>query len=218
MSFDQILQPLLILELVILGLILAFLYYLEHTYSLLRKKRLETEKEFSETLKKANTRYQHTLEEASEKASQILSATQFVRSSIQEKIDRHLASLSEKSSVYLKNELSKITESSINQTKKELEKIQQQTLEQIKNFDKDIQKELADTHTSVNSEITNRLQQVQKDLESYKEEQIALVDQKIKKTVVEISEEVLGKAISLQDQEKLVIDALEEVKKQGAFR
>jgi len=66
--------------------------------------------------------------------------------------------------------------------------------------------------------LKEEYQKKEKELELYKVEALKKIDDQIYNVIQNISNEVLGKSISLQDHEQLIIDALEKAKKEGALR
>lgn len=61
------------------------------------------------------------------------------------------------------------------------------------------------------------LPQLEKELEAYKQNRLQQTDKIVAQIVQKASREIINKAISLEDHQSLVTDALEKAKKQGAF-
>jgi hypothetical protein len=58
---------------------------------------------------------------------------------------------------------------------------------------------------------------IQKELEEYKNERLKKADKQINSIIQEVAEEVLNKAIPLEDHQKLIIESLEKSRKEGLF-
>lgn len=65
--------------------------------------------------------------------------------------------------------------------------------------------------------IEEQLDMIQKDLDKYKEEQLQRINSNIYEILARASESVLGQAISLDLHQELIIRALEQAKREGAF-
>ena len=75
---------------------------------------------------------------------------------------------------------------------------------------------MVDDHAVAREGICTLLN-LQKDIEAYKESRYADAEESVKQIVQKVSQEVLNKSISLEDHQKMVIDALEKAKKEGVF-
>ena len=61
------------------------------------------------------------------------------------------------------------------------------------------------------------LPNMEKEIEAYKQARFKEAEAMVTKIVQKVSQEVLNKAINIEDHEKLVVDALEKAKKEGIF-
>ncbi len=61
------------------------------------------------------------------------------------------------------------------------------------------------------------LEKMHKRIEQYKEEELALFDQKVKKLIEEAAQDVLGQALTSQEQELLIEKALAKAKEEGVI-
>lgn len=88
---------------------------------------------------------------------------------------------------------------------------------EINDFKNALEAETINIEKAVGQKIAVRYDEVKKEVESYKEKQIAGVDQKINKAIVEITQKLLSKTINAREHQDLVLKALEEARKNGLF-
>ena len=88
---------------------------------------------------------------------------------------------------------------------------------EIKDFKNALETETINIEKAVGEKIASRYDEVRQEVEDYKAKQIAAVDQKINKVLLEIAQNLLGKTINARDHQELVIKALEEAKQNGLF-
>lgn len=88
---------------------------------------------------------------------------------------------------------------------------------EIKDFKNALETETINIEKAVGEKLAVRYDEVKQEVEDYKAKQIAAVDQKINKILVEIAQNLLGKTLNARDHQDLVIKALEEAKQNGLF-
>lgn len=91
------------------------------------------------------------------------------------------------------------------------------TLEEIKKFKYIIEQETIASQEMISKKINHEYSLAKKDIETYKQSQLIIVDERIYQILEKVSTLVMGKAISLSDHEALVIDSLEKAKKEAIF-
>ncbi len=82
---------------------------------------------------------------------------------------------------------------------------------------RDISGEMSKTYKSAEETLARIIKEAQKEIENYKREKMEEIDQKIYKILIEISRNVIGKAIDFSTHEELIIQALNQAKKDGLF-
>lgn len=80
---------------------------------------------------------------------------------------------------------------------------------------RDISGEMSKIYKSAEETMVQIIKDAQKEIENYKQEKMKEIDQKIYKTLIEISRNVIGKAIDFSTHEELIIQALNQAKKDG---
>jgi len=116
--------------------------------------------------------------------------------------------------------LLRVTEEYGNESKKVFDKAREDVsvvinkiLQDIKS---DVEKDVVSANETLKKSISEGIKNVEVDLEEFKKKRMALVESQINETVKtrvnEISQKVLGKSLSSEDHEKLIMDALMEAK------
>ena len=82
--------------------------------------------------------------------------------------------------------------------------------EVVKSLREDLKKEIVMFHETL-------LPKMEKELEEYKKARLEQADKMVVRIIQSVSQELLSKTISIEDHQKLVTDALERAKKEGAF-
>ena len=116
--------------------------------------------------------------------------------------------------------LLRVTEEYGNESKKVFDKAREDVSEVIKgiltDIKTDVEKDVVEANETLKTSISEGIKNVEVDLQSFKKERMALVENQIAETVKirvnEIAEKILGKSLSLGDHEKLIMDALGEAK------
>ena len=74
--------------------------------------------------------------------------------------------------------------------------------------------EVKDFGKDIDQEIASQINRSKQEIEEYKKEKLAHVDEAVVNIIKQASEEILGKTISLRDHQALIIEALEKAKKE----
>jgi len=178
---------------------------------------LEKGKDPKLILARAEFRAQKILEQANQEAKKLVEETEnFLR--------KHQAFLSE--------ELRRSSDAYLKVYNENLSQIQKDTYKMIQNIPNDIKTyiitaidgfrlslshDAAQTQQKIAQKLEESLISAQHEIERYKEERKREIDEKLFEFVKEVVKRVLGKQISIDEHEKLVLKALEEAKRQGFF-
>lgn len=77
--------------------------------------------------------------------------------------------------------------------------------------------EISKTYKSAEETLSQMIKNAQKEIENYKWEKMQEIDKKIYKVLIEISKNIIGKTIDFSTHEDLIIQALNQAKKNGLF-
>jgi hypothetical protein len=179
------------------------------------------EKALEERITKNDTQYHKIVDDAlskerkiiydaTEEADKIITDTKYISSTSKESLDSALKKLVtdiEKESDDSGRDIMHAYQTSL----KEITGTSLQNFTHIsKELEADLQKQIKEFNEA-------QLASMKKELEEYKASQLKLTEEMVSKIVSQVSQEVLNKAISADDHQKLVIEAFEKAKKQGIF-
>jgi F0F1-type ATP synthase membrane subunit b/b' len=166
------------------------------------------------------------LQEAREKATKIIGEITFSQDQLRNSFEEHLKEASAKSAVKLEgiseeflksyqNTLINLRNNNIKIISNISKDVENTTRSELQNFGEALKKETIDSQKIVDKKIEEEYEKTEKELESYRTEAFKKINDQIYNIIQNISNEILGKSISLQDHEWLIINALEKAKKQG---
>ena len=167
-------------------------------------------------------------EEAHKKAGELLHQTQAVKETLEAGLTQALHDFSQKEServAHVSGELVEAYRGMIESTKqqygaatagtaKEMADVAQTTMKQFEEFLKD---QTTRYEGALKQQVQAGFMSAQKEIGDYKRESLRKVEDAIYRILNLVTKSVLGKALSLEDQQDLVIHALDEVKQQGFF-
>ena len=81
-----------------------------------------------------------------------------------------------------------------------------------------LKSEIARYMKITDSEIVEARRTIARDLSLYREDKLKKINESIYEIILLVSQEVLGHALKIEEHEELVLQALEEAKKEGLFR
>jgi len=168
------------------------------------------------------------LENARQKAAKIIGDARIVEDKTKSEFHNQLKTVSlnevrdfEKAAndlldVY-KQELENLKTNTIKMASNITKDIESNTISELKDFKEILKKETYASQKIVEEKIEHDYSQTKKEIEAYKQERLKKVDEEIYNILQNVSILVLGKAISLEDHEQIVIDALNKAKEEKVF-
>ena len=183
----------------------------------------------SETLiEEARKESLHIVSEANKKATEILQQTQALKDSIEADLSKEIRELSQKEQQRVGEISSEFIEAyrkMIESTKQEYGTVVARTAKEMAN---DVEKSLKEFEQSLKDQTTRyegmlkeQVQEgfmsAQKEISHYKRESLRKVEDALYRILNLVTKSVLGKALNLEDQQDLVIHALNEAKQQAFF-
>lgn len=97
------------------------------------------------------------------------------------------------------------------------ENIEVDTLEEIKKFKQTIEQETIASEQELKKKIDQEYLLAKADVDQYREKKLKEIDDKIYEILEKVSKLVIGKALNISDQGELIIESLENAKKEGVF-
>jgi len=167
------------------------------------------------------------LEEAREKALKIVSDANLFEDSTKKLFEQELKRTAESQaktleklsydflSVYQK-ELTDLKENNIKMMINISKDIENSVIAELKDFREILKKETFASQKIVEGKIEDAYKIAQKEIEDYRAERLKKVEDQIYEIIQNVSKVVLGKTLSLEEHEQLVMDALEKARKEEA--
>lgn len=167
------------------------------------------------------------VQRAQEKAQAILSETKqfqldakrILETEMKDVASTQSAEIQKASNELIKNyelSLSKVKEDDINMFKTMTQSIQKDMEKEMLEFKTTLEKETVSSKQSIEKKLQDQYTQVGTEIEEYKKQQIQKVDSHILALIEKATLLAIAKSLSLQDHQDLVLEALQEAKKEIA--
>jgi len=230
------LEPIVFFDLVIATVVLAatlgvlvvsYVKTLEK-FKILQETRLTWQKKESDIESEAHKKAVLILQEARSKATKIISeasaSQDLLKKTFEEQLKaasldqaKKLETISEDFLKAYQTTLADLKGNNIKTVSNISKDIEDSTKSELEDFKEILRKETFASQKIVEGKIEEDYKIVEKELETYKAERLKKIEEEIYNIIQNVSKEVLGKTLSLQEHEQLVIDALEKAKKEGAL-
>lgn len=218
----------LIISILLSALVLLFSYFLSRKEKRLAKEEERLRKIFSRSTEEANSNSQEIIKKAIDRAERIILDAEIVKTDFLNKVHENLERVGEQGvrelkidSVSfdkkykdlfdgLKNEYLKHANSTLDSVEKIAD-------EELEDFRKILRTETVESQEVISKKISEEFERAQKEIENYKTGRIDKIDKEISTVVSVISKDVLGKTITPREHEEIILEALENAKKDGLF-
>lgn len=196
-----------------LRLVSKYAKVLEEQTSL--KSSLTREKE--EILEEAAVQSAKILEEARSKAQEIVRNAEIFGTEEKEKFSKEIEKVTESWALEYRQVLQEAQNQIVTTAQNISKDIRGESLKEIEIFRTALQVELAKSQEKTRIMMENAHNAIEGEVQKYKELRLKQVDETIFELVKEVLKKVLGKEISPEEHEKLVMKFLEEAKRQDVF-
>jgi hypothetical protein len=180
-------------------------------------------------LTEANKRAMHVVDDANKKALDIINTTEVYNEASKNELQTSLDSITKAEKEQLShvgNELLASYKQAISNVKTESNQVMQnvskeiekQAASELSTFTTTLRQESADYHKQMQSKLESAYNEAQKDAVLYKQMQMKKAEDEVIELIRFITESAIGKGLTLQQHQNLVLDALEEAKAQGVIR
>ena len=191
----------------------------------IKKLKLDTEKRQSEMLERARYDYEAIIKDATRQAEEIIQSANKIHADSEGLLDTDFSKL-------ITEQRLKLAESSEeigSKYKDQIDELNRQNIQLLQNAYKDIidyssstigvfkeemKKETFDSKKLADQKIQEQYEKLDAELEEKKKEAIERINQNIYKVLLFVSKEALGKKISSQDQQELILASLDRAKKE----
>lgn len=233
-------QPIILYELAFVTAVLALaLGVLVISYERTLKRTHKLKKEYEDISLHVHEKAEHLIEDARKKAltiieqanleaSQMLTKTKKFNTKSDEALKEQIEFLASQQKKILeenskdlvkgyKESLEELREQNINVFKNISKDIERDAVSEIKDFRQVLEKETLVSQKVVGGKVEEEYKKIQEELVEYKKEKLQEVDKSIFALILSITKVVLGKSLSIEDHEQLVLEALEKAKKENFF-
>lgn len=176
----------------------------------LEDERKKTDSNYHHVVDDALAKERKIIDDATKEATHIISQTEFLTDASKESVDQALKKMEgeiEKEAGSTSQTFSKTYSAS-------LQKLASQSLTEFQNITRVMETDLQKQSQQFRDAM---LPSLQKELEEYKTMRLQQTERTITHIIQEVSQEILNKAISLDDHERLLTESLEKAKKEGVF-
>ncbi len=221
-----------VLTLVLLAIVISYASSLRKFHAV-QEINLRLQSELSqkplELLKEAHEKALGIIDQANKQANEILANTEVYKeeskASLKEKIDgleKNQQEAFQKASAEIqdayKGIINQVKEEDINTLKTITKDIETDVVSEFKEFTSTLEKETINAEKIAKKEIDEEYLLLKKDLDTYKQEQLQKIDEDIYSVLYRVSELVLSEGISFDHHKQLVIEALDQAKKEQVFK
>lgn len=168
-------------------------------------------------LMRAHAKSQKIIEDATDKANQIISTSEMLKTKNLDNIQKQIEKADLNNFKLYQESVSKIQNESMKSLQNVPEYIKALLTKEILVVKDDLLTEIKVAQENAKAMITKAYQEADSEVASYKKVRINALDKTIISIVQQISRKVLNKEIEISEHEKLVMKALEEAKRQNVF-
>ena len=166
---------------------------------------------------RAHAKSQKIIEDATEKANQIISSSETLKTRNLDDIQKQIEKIQANNLKIYQDSVNKVQEESIKTLQNVPEYIKALLSKEIVIVRDDLLSDIKTAHDNAKALIEQAYQKADDEVYVYKKVRMNALDKTIISIVQQISRKVLNKEIESHDHEKLVIKALEEAKRQNIF-
>ncbi len=225
----ELFQTFILVEAIVIILVGVFYtYYLHHKEKRIKEEMRDIDKKVTSVTEEAHFRAKMIIIHAVQKAQEVLSQTEYLkndltheaRQKVQDMAETYLQSFKsdagEAGEAYKKT-LHDIHTKFLEDEKmisQEMQQIQKQEIESFKNT---LKGNAVTAGGYLQKKVDTEFEKAKGEIENYKQEKIRQINKSIDELAMKLAREVLGKSISLEDHQKLIVEALEKAKREGLF-
>lgn len=207
---------------------LGYLFYFYKREQEFERKKTTSYEQAKQIIDHAHAKAVTLIEKATSKANEMLTSAQAIREGMQQDAQKTLTQSLTQDKELLKKQtdqfvlmhqeaLKKLHEEYVLQIDKSVAKVRESTESELTDFMHLLKKETVGAQSFMGEKINKEFEATKQQIEAYKQSQFAAIDKTIQKMIVEIAQDVLGKAIPMEKHEKLVLEALAKAKQEGAL-
>lgn len=198
----------------LLGLVIGTVAF---SYRQLIKKYYHLKEEEDQRLHQARQAAQTIIAEANQKAQVMLAETGHFSDQLREDFVQEITHAKKIQDQHYQKLLQAI-QSEVNNLMQSISKeVTSQTSGQVETFMTSLQKQILSSQESVMAALKQDYQKVQTELKDYQQQMQKRLDHSVYQILASVASRVLGKTINLEEHEELVLDALNQAKREHLF-
>lgn len=194
----------------------------------LQKEQAHIDQNDSEVITKAQAEANDIIKKAVQKAEETLRESKIFRDDLVEELNKTIREVAENTLNRFKQEssifdrqyqqlFSSIQEEYTRKTKLTIDTMQKTATDELEDFKQILRNETISSQNIISTKIQEEFNLVLKDIQTYRTQKIQEINASAKDVTKKITEDLLGKALSLSEHEQLITQALESAKKEGMF-
>lgn len=106
----------------------------------------------------------------------------------------------------------------LKQSEKQSEEFEKAAEAELNEFQEDLKKSTVRSEQEMETQVKARFQQIQQELEAYRADQMKKITGQTQVILEDITRRVLGEGLNLAQHEQLIMESIEEAKKEGLFK
>lgn len=205
---------------IVIGLVISYLR-LVRNYSKLKeeKRKLEAvaQKEAEKIIDEARRQSSQILQEAQSKASSMIQEVGFISEQTKKKMLDEIGKVTQGYAKNYQGLLEEAKKEAIGIINNISNDIKGEALREIEEMKQALTQEVLRAQETTRKAIEESLSKVGAEVQAYKQARLKRVDAAIFEIIKQVSQKVIGKSLSLEDKEELVMKSLEEAKKENVF-
>ncbi len=177
----------------------------------------DPQEESEHIIEKAKRKSEDLLTQSVKEAELIISQTESFRDDLQKSLREDVAFQAQQFSQKYQELLPELKEYYHKGIDEQLQTFKTSLNELTLELSKSLKEQVNQIHEILKDQAQKELNVIQEQIQEYKKQKLTAIDQTVKEIVKKASLKILGKAISTSDHEKLIINSLEQAKKEGIF-
>jgi len=175
------------------------------------------QRQSQEILANAQKSAEILINDAHVKAGEVIKRTEVLSSDSKNKMLAELEEVSRLNIENFRNALSEAKAETVTVLSKVSKDLQSQALTEVASFRGNLQKEIVSSQEALSAAVSEGYKKIEEEIGKYKTARLKQVDDTIFEILREVTQKIIGHAISFEEHEELVKKSLEEAKRQNIF-
>src|SRR3990172_9829328 len=177
----------------------------------------EAQRAAQEILEKAQKEGEQLINQAHQKAAEIIKNTEILSTDSKNKMLSALEEVSRVNTENFKKTLSDAKSDIATVLAKVSTDLATSALTEVATFRGTLQKDLITTQAALSAAVNEGYKKIEEEMAKYRQVRLSQVDETIFEILREVTQKIIGRAVSFEEHEELVKKSLEEAKRQNIF-